>query len=71
MKTYVRMQENIVVEVFNNTTELSIEELFHSDVAVQFIECNVSDISCGYIKQEDGSFLAPEPVSVSEPLSVV
>lgn len=52
------MQENIVVEVFNNTTELSIEELFHADV--QFIECNVSDISCGYIKQEDGSFLAPE-----------
>jgi hypothetical protein len=69
MKTYIRMQGNRVVEVFNNTTELSIEELFHADV--QFIECDVPDISSGYTRQEDGSFLAPEPVSVSEPISVV
>lgn len=56
------MHKNVVVEVFDNTTTLTIAELFHADLACQFEPCNQENVASGWIKQPDGSFAArPEP----------
>lgn len=68
MSKYIRTINNVVVEVFNNATTLTIAELFHADLAVQFEPCNQEDVAVGWIKQPDGSFIAPpEPTQTTEP----
>lgn len=57
---YVRLEGNIVCEVFVNTTELTIEELFHIDIASQFKPCDQEDIQTGWFKRRsDGVFIRP------------
>lgn len=66
---YVRLQGSLVVEVFVNTTTLTIQELFHADLASQFEACAVDGIETGWIKMQDGTF-APPPPSAPETIPV-
>lgn len=62
------MYENVVVEVFHNTTTLTIAELFHADLACQFVPCEVDGIVAGWYQQPDGSFTPPPtPIQPAEP----
>ena len=57
---YVRLTGNMVCEVFVNTTNLSIPELFHIDLASQFEPCAQENVQVGWFKrQSDGVFIKP------------
>lgn len=56
---FVRLINERVVEVFFNTTPLTIAELFHSDLACHFEPCLYEDVEINWIKQDDGTFTPP------------
>ena len=58
---FVRLHNSIVCEVFVNTTTLTIQELFHEDLACQFEPCTIEGIENGWIKRQDGTFSPPPP----------
>jgi hypothetical protein len=63
--TYVRLFGNIVCEVFVNTTDLTIQELFHIDLASQFEPCAQEDVQVGWFKRKtDGVFIRPPEVAI-------
>ena len=66
---YVRVRDSLVVEVFVNTTTLTILELFHVDLASQFEACSTNGVEVGWIKRQDGTF-APPPPSAPETIPV-
>jgi hypothetical protein len=58
---YARIVENVVVEIVTPVPGFAISQCFHPDIVAQ-IETVADDVQVGWVKQEDGSFAAPEPV---------
>lgn len=59
MSKYIRVHNKMVAEVFINTTNQPIEELFHCDVVAQFEPCNVDGVQVGWMKTDDGRIIPP------------
>lgn len=57
MKT-ARIENNVVVEILVPVGNFQIEQCFHADILAQ-CETVLSDVQIGWVKQEDGSFVAP------------
>jgi hypothetical protein len=57
---------NIVIEVFVPPIGVSIEECFTPEIAAQFEPCP-DEVEQNWIKQEDGTYVAPPPPPVPEP----
>jgi hypothetical protein len=57
MKT-ARIENNVVVEILVPVGNFQIEQCFHADVLAQ-CESVEDDVQTGWVKQEDGSFVAP------------
>lgn len=61
---YARVVDNIVFEVFITPAGFSIDECFTSELVAQFEQCP-SEVEGGWIKQADGMFVAPSPITTS------
>jgi hypothetical protein len=57
MKT-ARIQNNVIVEILVPVAGFQIEQCFHVDVLAQ-CQTVEDNVQIGWIKQEDGSFVAP------------
>lgn len=61
MKT-ARIQNNIVVEILVPVAGFTIDQCFHPDI-LAVCEQVEDEVQVNWIKQEDGSFAAPEEPS--------
>jgi len=57
---YARIADDFVIEVFVEPEGFTIDQCFHPDIAAQFVVV-ADNIEAGWIKQSDGSFVAPPP----------
>lgn len=68
---YARVLDSVVQEVFTPPTGLTLEDCFTPQVAALFEPCPI-EVEQNWIKQEDGTFVAPpEPEQQVEPADVV
>lgn len=58
--TYARVHESIVIEVFVVPQGFTINDCFTPEIVAQFEPCP-DEVKPGWIKQEDGTFVAPPP----------
>jgi len=65
MKT-ARIQNNVVVEFLVPVEGFTLDQCFHSSILAQCQEVE-DDVQTGWVRQEDGSFAAPEPETPIEP----
>ena len=65
---YARFSEgNNVIETVIPPNGLTPSDIFHQDIAVQFVQVS-DEVEQGWFKQQDGTFVAPpEPPPASEP----
>lgn len=61
---YARITNNLVIETFTPPANVPIEECFTPEIVAQF-EPVPDEVEQNWIKQEDGTFVAPP--SPSEP----
>jgi len=57
MKT-ARIENGVVVEILVPVGNFQIEQCFHADILAQ-CEKVEDNVQAGWVKQEDGSFVAP------------
>jgi hypothetical protein len=58
---YARLSsENTVIEVFTPPAPFTLEECFTPEIVAQFEPCP-DEVEQNWIKQEDGTFVAPPP----------
>lgn len=58
---YARIIDSTVQEVFIPPAGFTLEECFHSSLIAQFEPCP-DEVEGGWLKQEDGTFVAPPPI---------
>lgn len=55
---YARVIDSVVQEVFTPPAGFTLQECFHPDLVIQFEPCP-EEVEGGWLKQEDGTFIAP------------
>lgn len=58
---YARIVDSIAVEVFTPPAGFALGECFTAELVAQFVPCS-EEVQGGWALQEDGSFIAPEPI---------
>lgn len=58
---YARIVELTAVEVFTPPEGFTLDECFTAELVAQFVPCP-DEVQGGWILQDDGTFIAPEPV---------
>jgi hypothetical protein len=61
---YIKVENNVVVNILEPVVGFDITECFHSQVLASYLP--IEEAELGWVKQEDGSFSAPVVVTPVE-----